>query len=63
MSLSDADLILIYLGKGVFSGTKPKPVLFHHTPQQELDSPSRKCEDYIPPTTSMVYKQESTLPQ
>ena len=63
ISLSDVDLILIYLGKGVFRGTKPKPVLFHHTPQPELDSPSRKDEDYIPPTTSKVYKLESTLPQ
>ena len=62
ISLSDIDLILIYLGKNVFPGTKPKPVLFHHTPQPELDSPSRKDEDYIPPTPTKVYKLESTLP-
>ena len=62
ISLSDIDLILVYLGKGVFRGTKPKPVLFHCTPQPELGSPSRKDEDYIPPTTSKVYKPESTLP-
>ena len=47
----------------MFRGTKPKPVLYHHTPQPELDSPSRKDEDYIPPTTSKVYESESTLPQ
>ena len=46
ISLSDIDLILVYLGKNVFRGTKPKPVLFHHTPQPELDSPLRKDEDY-----------------
>ena len=63
ISQSDVDLILVYLGKGVFRGTKPKPVLFHHTPQPELDSPTRKDEDYIPPTTSKVYKLESTLPR
>ena len=62
ISLSDIDLILIYLGKSVFRGTKRNPVLFHHIPQPELDSPSRKDEDYIPPTTSKVYKLESTLP-
>ena len=62
ISLSDIDLILVYLVKGVFRGTKPKPVLFHCTPQPQLDSPSRKNEDYIPPTTSKVYKPESTLP-
>ena len=61
--LSDVDLILVYLGKGVFRGTKPKPVLFHCTPKPELDSPSRKDEDYIPPATSKVYELESTLPQ
>ena len=33
-----------------------------YTPQPELDSPSRKDEDYVPPTTSKVYKPESTLP-
>ena len=63
ISLSDVDLILVYFGKGVFRGTKPKPVLFHHTPQPELDSPSRKDEEYISPTTSKVYELESTLPQ
>ena len=63
ISLSDNDLIIVYLGKGVFRGTKPKPVLFHHTPQPELDSPSRKDEEYIPPTTSKVYELESTLPR
>ena len=47
----------------MFRGTKPKPVLFHHTPQPELDSPSRKDEDYISPTTSKVYELDSTLPQ
>ena len=62
ISLSDADLILIYVGKDVFRGTKPKPVLLHHTPQPELESPSRKDEDCLPPTTSKVYKLESTLP-
>ena len=56
--LSDIDLILVYLGKGVFRGTKPKQVLFHHTLQPELDSPSRKDEDYVPPTTSKVYELE-----
>ena len=40
ISLSDNDLILVYLRKNVFRSTKPKSVLFHHTPQPELDSPS-----------------------
>ena len=62
ISLSDIDVILIYLGKNVFRGTKPKPP--HHVPpQRELYSPSRKDEDYIPPTTSNVYEQKSKLPQ
>ena len=63
ISLSDIDLILIYLGKGVFKGMKPKPILFHCTQQPEPDSPSRQDEDYVPPTTTKVYKPESTVPQ
>ena len=47
----------------MFQGTKPKPVLFHHTPQPELDSSSRKDEDYIPPAPTKVYEPESTLPR
>ena len=39
ISLSDVDLILVYLGKNVFRGTKPKPP-HHIPPQPELDSPS-----------------------
>ena len=62
VSLSDVDLILVYLGKNVFRGTDPKPP-HHIPPQPELYSPSRKDEDYIPPTTSNVYKQESKLPR
>ena len=62
ITLSDVDLILVYLGKNVFRGTKPKPP-HHIPPQPELDSPLRKDEDYIPPTTSNVYEQESKLPR
>ena len=62
ISLSDFDLILIYLGKDLFRGTKLKPVLFHHAPQQEPDAPSRQDEDYVPPTTTQTYETESTLP-
>ena len=41
ISLSDVDLILVYLGKNVFRGTKPKPP-HHIPPQPELDSPLMK---------------------
>ena len=59
ISLDDVDLVLIYLGKNVFRGTKPKPDLIHCTPEPEVKSPSTKDTDYVP---SKVYKSESTLP-
>ena len=55
ISLNDVDLFLVYLGKGVFWGTKEKPShAFHHLPEPE-PSRSAKDEGYV----LLVYEPES----
>ena len=41
----------VHLGKGVFRGMKPKPVLFHHTPNHSLTLPPKKMKTtfHLPP--------------
>ena len=57
IGLNDVDLILVYLGKGVFWETKERPILaFHPVPVPKNTPRSYNDEDYVPPR---VYGPES----
>ena len=47
-------MVLVYLGKGVFHGTKEKPFLHRPEPKRPVPRPETDDEYVLP-----VYKQES----
>ena len=54
IQISDCDMVLVYLGKGVFHGTKEKPFLHRPEPKGPVPRPEMDDEYVLP-----VYKQES----
>ena len=54
IQISDCDMVLVYLGKGVFHGTKEKPFLHRPEPKRPVPRPEMD-DDYVLP----VYEQES----
>ena len=57
IQISDCDMVLVYLGKGIFRGTKEKP--FFHRPEPKEPAPRPETDDeYVPPELP-VYDQET----
>ena len=54
IQILDCDMVLVYLGKGVFRGTKEKPFLNRPEPKRAVPRPEMD-DEYVPP----VYEQES----
>ena len=58
IQISDCDMVLVYLRKGVFHGTKEKPFLHRPEPKEPVPRPRPEMDDeYELP----VYDQESAL--
>ena len=54
IQILDCDMVLVYLGKGVFCGTKEKPFLHRPEPKRVVPRPETD-DEYVPP----MYEQES----
>ena len=54
IQISDCDMVPVYLGKGVFCGTKEKPFLHRPEPKTAVPRPEMDDEYVLP-----VYEQES----
>ena len=59
IQISDCDMVLVYLGKGVFCGTKKKPFL--HRPIPDQTRPRPETDDEYEPPRLPVYDQETQL--